>query len=228
MADARQLILDTIREKSTLKQDVFAVTTEQFKLFKTALRAMADELKSKITSQDERVTFEYRDEGEHGALLKFAGDILIFQMHTNVFGFDQSHPLWKTDYLKENPGHAYCGMVNVYNFLADSYKYNRFNDAGYLVARVFINKEKHFFVEGQGPLGTLYKDFTNSELDEGAVQSIVESAMAFALDFDLLTPPFDAMKEASVGALMEMQREMRVKTGKRLGYRFQSDNDFMA
>ena len=228
MSKARDLILKTIRETSCLKQDVFSTTAEQFQLFKSALRGIIEDLEKDVTANDQRVTFKYEDKGEYGAMIKFAGDVLIFQMHTNVFNFDKSHHLWKTGYLQEDETRAYCGMINVYNFLADSFKYNRINDSGYLVARVFVNKEKHFFVEGKRQLGFLYNDFVNGVIDADTVTAIVESAILFALDFDLLTPPYDAMKETSMGSLMEMQRELRIKTGKRLGFRFHADDDIVA
>ena len=44
---------------------------------------------------------------------------------------------------------TYCGVINMYNFLSDSFKYNRENDLGYLIGRMFINKE-NTFVEGKG------------------------------------------------------------------------------
>ncbi|MEZ4739038.1 MAG: hypothetical protein R2818_06690 [Flavobacteriales bacterium] len=34
--------------------------------------------------------------------LKVAGDVVIFQMHTNVFRLDQSHSYWKGSYLEED------------------------------------------------------------------------------------------------------------------------------
>ena len=44
-------------------------------------------------------------------------------------------------------------MINIYNFLSDSFVYDRERDLGYLVARVFLNKEGHFFVQGKKQLG---------------------------------------------------------------------------
>lgn len=225
MSTARELIINTLREKSVLKQDVFANTAEEFQHFKTVLKRLADELTEQITAQDPRVTFKYEDQGEYGASLKVAGDILIFQMHTNVFCFDHSHHIWKTGYVREDAQRAYCGVVHVYNFLADSYKYNRLGDSGYLVARIFINKDRHFFVEGKRQLGILYNDFTNAVIDEVQVERVVESAILFALDFDLLTPPYHTMQEINLATLVRQEHEMRIKTGKRLGFKFQADDD---
>ena len=39
---------------------------------------------------------EFIDKGEHEFHIKFGGDILVFFMHTNVFDFEKSHPIWKT------------------------------------------------------------------------------------------------------------------------------------
>ena len=55
----------------------------------------------------------------------------------------------KQKYVKEDKMRSFCGVIHVYNFLNDSFKYNRLNDVGNLVARIFVNKDKHFFVEGE-------------------------------------------------------------------------------
>ena len=44
-------------------------------------------MKNKISNVDDRVIIEYKDSGEFEAQLRVAGDILIFQMHSNVFKF---------------------------------------------------------------------------------------------------------------------------------------------
>jgi len=48
-------------------------------------------------------------------------------------------------------------MISIYNFLSDSFKFNRVNDIGYLIARVFTNKENHPetpLIIHRAPLGT--------------------------------------------------------------------------
>ena len=50
------------------------------------------------------------------------------------------------------------------------------------------------------------------------------SAIKYTINFDLLTPPYDNMKEVTV---MEMQTtidNLQMRTGKRLGFRFQADD----
>ena len=47
------------------------------------------------------------------------------------------------------------------------------------------------------------------------------------MDFDLLTPHYDNMKELTVDDVNEVTNMMKIKTGKRLGFKFQADNDFI-
>lgn len=208
-----------------MKQDVFQNTRDIFNELKASVKKIAKELRKEIKCIDERIIIEYREKGDHEAELKFAGDVLIFYMHTNVFGFDPSHHVHKTSYVQKDNLRSYCGMITVHNFLTDSFKYNRVNDVGYLIARIFINREKHFFVEGKRQLGFLYNDFVNAVIDKGSILSIIESTILYTLEFDLLTPPYNDVKEVSVKELLEATQNMMFKTGKRMGFTFEADND---
>lgn len=223
--DAKSIILKLLKEKSALKQDVYYQTIDLFKELKEVVRELADELKPEADRIDKRLIVEYYDKSEFEFELKVAGDVLIFNMHTNVFEFDKTHPLWRTSYVRDVPSNSFCGQISIYNFLSDSFKFNRINDTGYLLARVFINAEKHYFVDGKRQLGFLYNDFVNNIIDRAALRRITESLIIYALDFDLYTPPFDAVKEVSVLQIMEASISNNVKTAKRLGFRFQADND---
>jgi hypothetical protein len=57
-----------------------------------------------------------------------------------------------------------------------------------------------------------------------AIREILAKAMAYALEFDLLVPPYDAVKLASVGQMTEKMHISQMKTGKRLGFQFNSDD----
>ena len=226
-ASGKQLIQKLLTEKSSLKQEVFHSTIKIFDELKEVIKEVVAELKPAAEKIDERLLFDFRDKGPYEIELKAASDVLLFNMHTNVFHFDKSHPMWKTNYVREDVKRSYCGMINIYDFLADSFKFNRVNDVGYLIARIFLNHELHYFVEGKRQLGFLYNDYVNNKIDRQALKSVVESAIIYALDFDLYTPPFEEMKEVSVSEILEASQNMRIKTGKRLGFRFQADNDRM-
>ena len=221
----KELILKVLKEKSSLKQDVFHKNISVFDQLKAVVKEVSADLKKEAVKIDSRIIVDYREKGPYEIELKVAGDVLFFHMHTNVFEFDKSHPIWKTSYVRSMPSRSYCGMINIYNFLADSFKYNRVTDVGYMIARIFINNEFHYFVEGKRQLGFLYNDFPDKIIDKQSLRNIVESAIIYALDFDLFTPPFDEMQEVSVSQILETSENMSIKTGKRLGFRFQADSD---
>ena len=84
----QDLIFNLIRDKGVLKQDVFSNIILNFKVLKNILKEIGDELNERMTNIDERVIIEYKDSGEFEAQLRVAGDLLIFQMHSNVFKFN--------------------------------------------------------------------------------------------------------------------------------------------
>jgi hypothetical protein len=221
----RELILRILKEKSSVKQDVYANTVQAFKLMKTTAKQLAAEYKKEALAIDKRVIIEFKEKGEFEFELRVAGDLLIFAMHTNIFEFDKTHPIWRSSYIKEDHSRSFCGIINIFNFLNDSFVYNRVNDLGYVIGRVFINKENHYFVEGKRQLGFLYNDFVHSVVDADSVKAVLESTILYCLSFDLFTPPFDAIKEVSVQDMQMASESMQIKTGKRLGFRFQADTD---
>ena len=90
----RARILETVIRKSTLKQRVFDNTFATFNLLKETLLEMASELDDQLEGHlDRRVRIEYRDRGKFEAQLQVANDVLIFQMHTDVFDVDAAHPV---------------------------------------------------------------------------------------------------------------------------------------
>jgi len=220
-----ELIKQTLLGKSALKQDVYEKTRVHFTELKTILKDLSEHFIKEVSQVDHRIRISYLEKGEFESLVYFASDALLFVQHTNVFQFDADNPLWKTQYMKEDHDRGYCGIINVYNFLADSFKYNRANDVGYLIARIFINKDGHFMVQGKRQLAFLYNDFINSVLDKEKLMSVAQSIFLYAIDFDLYTPPYDNVKEVTLGEMQAISDMLQVKTGKRLGFKFQADSD---
>ena len=106
-----------------------------------------------------------------------------------------------------------------YNFLSDSLKYQRLGDIGYLLARLFINSEGHFYVDGQRQLGFLFKNLSQQEIDETAIIKIIEQTMLYALDFDLYVPPMEAMSDMTLEQKNYVNNPSGFATGKRLGFK---------
>jgi hypothetical protein len=217
-------ILSALNQKAQVKLEVFSQTIEVFGQIKEILNEMSNDLNDLIESDDRRVRLEYRDRGRFEAELKFADDVLIFSMHSDVFLFDRDHSLWKRDLIKDDPMSAYCGVISVYNFLSDSLKYNRQEDLGYLVARIFVNRNKYFLVEGKRQKGRAVSDFGKKQLNREELISIIEIAMLYTLSFDLLVPPFDMVKMASVEQINGKIESAKLQTGKRVGYKYNTDD----
>ncbi|MEI7596592.1 MAG: hypothetical protein WCK02_12650 [Bacteroidota bacterium] len=218
-------IIDKLIHKYSLKVQVFNNTQTTFKNLKESASQLVSENRKQISCNKTRIPFEYRDKGEFHFELLFGSDVLVFMMHTNVFEFDRNHEVRKTSYIREDGERSYCGLIQVYNFLADSYKYNRDNDLGYLVARLFINKEMHYFIEGKKEIGLLYNSFAVAEMNKEVSKNIIESSMDYSINFDLLTPPFDEVKMVPIIEMKEYSNAMSLKTAKRLGFRFQADKE---
>ena len=143
-------ILALLDAKAGAKAAVYDQALETFNQLKDLLSEISNDLNEALEDNpavnSRRIKLEYRDRGKFEAELKFADDVLLFSMHTDVFQFDRDHAVWKNAYAKGGDFNTYCGVISVYNFLSDSLKYNRTDDLGYLVARLFVNKEKFFFV----------------------------------------------------------------------------------
>lgn len=221
----RKKILETIVSKSTLKQKVLDNTFATFNDLKETLLEMASEMDDQLDGLlDRRVRLEYRDRGKFEAQIQVANDLLIFQMHTDVFEFEPNHVIWQNPYVQTDRDNSYCGVINIYNFLSDSFKFNRNADEGYLIGRIFINREKCYFVEGKQQTSMRPMQFGKAEIDSEALVRILESAIYYALHFDLLLPSYDDNKRVTVDQFNTKLDNSKFVTGKRLGYDFDVDD----
>ena len=221
--NTEEKIVSLLKEKACTKQKIYRITKNIFANFQDVLQEKANILNNEI--QDKDVEVSYEESGDFDAKLKFSGDTLLFHMHSNIFDFDSSHQIHKTSYVKEGKMRSFCGVINIYNFLSDSLKYNRLNDAGFLIARIFINKDNHFFVEGDKQLGFLFNDFVNQQIDEVQICKIIDTAMIYALNFDLQTPNFNDVKVVSLHQILDINNNHKIKTSKRLGFKFSSETN---
>lgn len=213
-------IIDLLQKKASTKQAIYLKTQSVFFDFQKLLKQKSKRLSSAISAKDKSVKVEYSSSGKFEAQIKFSGETLLFHMHSNIFDFPPNHSIYKTKYVKEDTLRAFCGVIHVYNFLSDSLKYNRMNDSGFLIARIFINKDNHFFVEGDKQLGFLFNDFISQRIDVSQIDNIINSLMVYALNFDLQTPNFNDVKEVFVHQILDMNNNQKIKTTKRMGYKF--------
>ncbi|MFY8185971.1 MAG: hypothetical protein ACOVLD_07910, partial [Bacteroidia bacterium] len=78
-------IIQLLKEKSVMKQDVYKNTKVAFSVFKSAISEVTEELKSEAKEIDSRINIDCTSVGDYQMELKVAGDVLVFYMHTNVF-----------------------------------------------------------------------------------------------------------------------------------------------
>lgn len=218
LENQKNQIVNLLKEKSVMKQNVFSNTISAFDLTKTCINDIAKVLVKETETVDKRIAIEVSETKKFSIQLRVAGDILEFFMHTNVFEFEKTHPMFRTSYIKHDANNSFCGIINVYNFLTDSFKYNRLNDLGSLICRIFINKEMRFFIEAPGPIGIKYSSFSVEPLNKEILCEIINDLIIHAVTFDLFTPPFDLVREVSVNEMIEKVNSINLRTGKRLGF----------
>lgn len=221
--DTQENIINLLKNKAGTKQKVYQITKEVFAEIQDVLVDVANKLNKEISNSN--INILYEESGDFDAKLKFSGDTLLFNMHTNIFDFDSAHKIHKSKYVKEDNLRSFCGIINIYNFLSDSLKYNRLNDVGFLIARIFINKDKKFFIEGEKQLGFLFTDFTNQNINKEHITNIINNAMDYSLNFDLQTPNFNDVKVVSVNQVLNINNNHKIRTSKRLGFKLLNETN---
>jgi hypothetical protein len=212
--DHIQLLLES---KSSAKQVTYKNLLSSFDLLAKESKRIINELKKRVKPGDADVTVDFKVINEHEFQVKLAGDLLVFVLHTNVVTFADDHPLMRSDYIKEKEINRYFGQIMIYNFMSDSIKYNRMNDPGYLLARILINHENRFLVEGEGPLGFLYNVISPGSISENDLNIIVKQSLKIAIENDLMAPPFPDVRFITVYQKNEKTQELGA--GQKIGFK---------
>ena len=218
----RENIIDVLINKAAVKQDIADYSKEVFISFKRLIQDEIIQIKKEIN--DKRIRLRFEEQGSYEFRLFIGSDLIVFQLHTNIFRLPDKNQLWKEKYLFSNPANGYFGIINIYNFLAESYEKNRFNDIGYLIGRIFMNHDNHFMVDGQGELGTKFRDLKNSVISDDIIRKIIQTAIMYAIDFDLITPPYEIIKEVSLGQIKAISSDLQLSTGKSMGFKFSNQD----
>ena len=106
--ELKKELKDLVFEKAQLKQNVYNATKETFEEFRNTTKELIEAFQLQSGKEDVDIAFEFKDRGDFEFEVKFAGDVLIFMMHTNVFEFSRTHDVMKTSYVKDDPKRSYC------------------------------------------------------------------------------------------------------------------------
>lgn len=215
--DPLDQIQQMLESKSSAKQVTYKNLLSSFDLLAKESKRIITELRKRVKPGDEDVTVDFKLVNEHEFQVKLAGDLLVFVLHTNVVTFAEEHPLMNSDYIKEKEINRYFGQIMIYNFMSDSIKYNRMNDPGYLLARILINHESRFLVEGEGQLGFLYNAISQVQISELDLNSIVKLSLKIAIENDLMAPPFPDVRFITVYQKNEKTQELGA--GQKIGFK---------
>ena len=216
-------IINILKTKSKNKQLVYSNTKTFFENLKEKLIQTEKYLIDRVTSSNKEIEIKYLSSGNFEAMLQLSGEPLLFNMHSNVFDLPKNHAFKNSDYLKNDVERSFCGIINIYNFLSDSYRYKRLNDEVYLIGRIFINKDNNFFVEGEKPIGFLFRDFHNQNVTSDLIEKILSTCILYCLNDDLIVPDFNDYKIINVHHIMQMSNNQKLKTAKKLGYRLSDE-----
>ncbi len=220
--EATRDVCSQLNSKSLTKISVYKNAEAAFRFFKQHAENFVHIYEDSFPNS--RVDVIYENKQPQSFHLQFGSDILLFLLHSNVFAFNRDHEVMRTSYIKEDKNRAYCGLISIYNFLTDSLLYNRHNDLGYLIGRLFINSDNHYYIDGKREIGQIYNNFETNIINEEAVKTILISAMRYTINFDLLVPPYEEVKEMRVYDMVEINNQRTpIRTAKRLGFRFQAD-----
>lgn len=219
-ADRLDQIFEGLKQKSTAKQAIYRNTQAAFDCLRLVSQELVVELTRKLTPLDSSVLIEYRPVNDMEFHIKFSGDLLVFVMHSNIVTFPDEYGPMPSAYVSEDFRRRFFGHIMAYNFMADSIKYQRLNDPGYLVGRLLVNIDNHYFLEGVQQLELPNNDMSDNAITPDAMRLFVESAMIAAVNNDLVAPLLPEIKKISVKQKLENQQ---VSRGSKVGFSFYNE-----
>jgi hypothetical protein len=222
--DPVEYIKDMLENKSTAKQTTYKNILSAYSILAEESKNIVNELLRKAHPGDKDVTVAFTEESEHEFQVKLAGDLVIFALGTNIVTFEEGHAIMKEDYIKEKEVNRYFGQIMIYDFMSDSLKYNRTNDPGYLLARLLINHENRFFIEGEKQLSE-YNRISEKPITERDIKDLVKTALVMAIENDLVALPYQQVKSITLSQKLDHTPEFSgtKKIGFRMSYEHKTE-----
>lgn len=198
MEDKLDDIINGLQQKSSTKQTIFRNTKETFDKLKEIAQELVEDLTVRMDHFDDHILIDFKDINEYEFNIRFSGDLLIFIMHSNIITFPDDYEIMKSKYVEEDFRRRFFGHIMAYNFMADSVKYGRLDDPGYLIGRMLINFEKHYCLEGVKQLELPFEGFSKTPMTDETLRIIIESAMIAAVNNDLMGQDVSDLEKISL------------------------------
>jgi len=223
MADFNSNPLEYLKEsletRALLKQKVWHTTQQFFVKLKDEANKLVDELKGTIPGED--VPIEVTEVGDTEFSIKFGSDVLVFGMHTNIVTFDEKNYLMKLKDVIENKDLSYFGQIMIYDFMADSVKYERTGDAGFLISRLLINVDGKFHIEGVRGLRHLFTP-EGTESSSENISLFLKKSMAVTIESDLMGQEFSQIQQITLGEKLARNKEIGYDS--KIGFQMSLEN----
>ncbi|MBL7845936.1 MAG: hypothetical protein JNL40_00605 [Cyclobacteriaceae bacterium] len=215
--DPLNRIQQLLEYKSTAKQVTYKRLIHAFETLAKESKRVISELKKRAKPSDADVTLDFKRINEHEFQVKVAGDMVIFVLHTNIVTFEDSHDVMKDAYIQSAEINRYFGQIMIYNFMSDSLQFHRINDPGYLLARLLINHEGRYIIEGEGKLGVVFSHISESPITETDLNILVKLALTLAIENDLTAPPYNQVKFITLH--QKIEKTLELGAGQKIGFR---------
>ncbi|MEQ8904282.1 hypothetical protein [Ekhidna sp.] len=224
--DPTENIAEILLNKSTVKQKTYRNVCKAFKQLQEVATLLIDVLSAKTTERDEDIKLRVESINDQEFHIQIAGDLLVFVLHTNIITLPADYEYNQTDYVSDQPLRKYLGQINVYNFMADSFEFNRLNDPGYLLTRLLINYENHFIVEGDRQVGFMFESVSSKPLEKVDLDILIKLIIAQAAENDLIVPPFSKIRNITVREKLEKTQSLGA--GNKIGFQMSYQNETKA
>lgn len=217
-------ISELLLTKSGVKQVTYRNICQVFKLLKKEAIKLIETINAQTDTKDEDITLSVNEISDQEFHVKVAGDLLVFFLHTNIITLSEDYAFNKSSYVQGNAARKYLGQINVYNFMADSLKYNRLNDPGYLLARLMVNFENRFIVEGDRQINFMFESVSEKPLEKTDLSILIQLIITQAINNDLVVPPFQKIRNISLQQKL-LQSELMGAGNKKIGFQMSSQQD---
>ena len=216
-------IYEQLKDKACLKQKVYRNIANIFMDLKKEALGIVNELSDRIEKVDKNVKVEFIEINDLEFHIKFSGDMLVFVMQSNIITFPDQYLFMKGDYFQEKEERGFFGQIVAYNFMSDSIKYKRMDDPGYLLARLMVNVENHFMVEGVSNVQYDFPDISENVISTENLRKIIEVAMATSIDTDLMGT--DYREIAFISLQQKMYQNSAVGRNVKIGFQMKNEQE---